>query len=79
MTSRTSITVFVTEISKISRMFEYNLQQLCPVFQRFCAWEEKNEASFHKDPPRTFATMTPTIKEQRGSLLLLVYWGDNRD
>ena len=65
MTSRTFITFFVTEISRLSRMFKYNLQRLCPVFQRFCAWEGKNEASFHKDPPRTFATMTPAMKEQR--------------
>ena len=65
MTSQNYVTLFVTEISRISRMFKYNLQRLCPVFQRFCAWEGKNEASFHTDPPRTFATMTPTMKEQR--------------
>ena len=79
MTSRTYITFFVTEISRISRMFKYNLQRLCPVFQRFCAWEGKNEASFHKDLPRTFAMMTPRMKERRSSLLFLVCLGDNGD
>ena len=79
MTSRTYIIFFVTEISRLSRMFKYNLQRLCPVFQRFCAWEGKNEASFHKDPPRTSATMTPTMKERRSLLLSLVCLRDNGD